>query len=69
MIRRLEHDVFPIIGRRPIAEITPPELLAVIFDELRAGLWIQLTVPFAGAVKYSDTASQPAVASAIYRAT
>ena len=30
MIRRLEHDVFPIIGRRPIAEITPPELLAVI---------------------------------------
>lgn len=25
--RRLERDVFPIIGKRPIAEITPPELL------------------------------------------
>jgi integrase len=30
IIRRLERDVFPHIGRRPIAEITPPEVLAVV---------------------------------------
>lgn len=29
-IRRLERDVFPAIGRRPITEITGPELLAVM---------------------------------------
>lgn len=30
IIARLEKDVFPWIGRRPISEITPPELLAVM---------------------------------------
>jgi hypothetical protein len=30
IIRRLERDVFPWLGRRPIAEITAPELLAVL---------------------------------------
>ncbi len=30
IIRRLERDVFPSIGGRPIAEITAPELLAVV---------------------------------------
>ena len=30
IIARLKNDVFPYIGRRPIAEITPPELLAVL---------------------------------------
>ncbi len=30
IIRRLERDVFPWIGNRPIAEITAPELLAVL---------------------------------------
>ena len=30
VIRRLERDVFPYIGGRPIAEITPPELLSVL---------------------------------------
>jgi integrase len=30
ILRRLELDVFPWIGGRPIAEITPPELLAVL---------------------------------------
>lgn len=30
IIRRLERDAFPWIGGRPVAEITPPELLAVI---------------------------------------
>lgn len=30
MMRRLERDVFPWIGARPIAEVTPPELLAVV---------------------------------------
>ena len=29
IIRRLEKDIFPWIGSRPIAEITAPELLAV----------------------------------------
>jgi integrase len=28
--RRLERDIYPWIGARPIAEITPPELLAVL---------------------------------------
>lgn len=28
--RRLERDVFPIIGKRPIVEITPPELLGCL---------------------------------------
>lgn len=28
--RRLERDAFPIIGKRPIVEITPPELLACL---------------------------------------
>lgn len=28
--RRLERDVFPWIGERPIAELTPPEILAVL---------------------------------------
>jgi hypothetical protein len=30
VIRRLERDVFPHLGKRPIAEITAPELLGVI---------------------------------------
>lgn len=30
IIQRLERDVFPWIGERPIAEISPPELLTVI---------------------------------------
>lgn len=30
IIRRLERDVFPWLGKRPIADITPPELLAVL---------------------------------------
>jgi integrase len=30
ILRRLERDVFPWIGSRPIAEITAPELLAVV---------------------------------------
>ncbi|PUA17317.1 integrase arm-type DNA-binding domain-containing protein [Glaciimonas sp. PCH181] len=30
ILRRLERDIFPWIGGRPIADITPPELLAVL---------------------------------------
>ena len=30
IIRRLERDVFPWLGKRPIKEITPPELLTVL---------------------------------------
>ncbi len=30
VIKRLENDVFPWIGRRPISEITPPEVLKVL---------------------------------------
>lgn len=30
IIQRLKRDVFPYIGRRPIAELTPPELLEVL---------------------------------------
>ncbi|MEZ5585231.1 MAG: tyrosine-type recombinase/integrase [Candidatus Competibacteraceae bacterium] len=30
IIRRLEKDIFPWLGLRPIADITPPELLAVV---------------------------------------
>lgn len=30
IIRRLERDIFPNLGKRPIAEIAPPELLQVI---------------------------------------
>ena len=30
IMTRLEHDVFPYIGTRPIGEITPPEVLAVL---------------------------------------
>lgn len=30
IIRRLERDVFPWLGKRPIAEVTAPELLAVL---------------------------------------
>lgn len=30
LIKRLQNDVFPWIGGRPIAEITPPEILAVL---------------------------------------
>jgi hypothetical protein len=30
MLIRLQNDVFPFIGRRPLAEIEPPELLAVL---------------------------------------
>lgn len=30
VLRRLEADVFPVIGPRPIAEITAPELLAMV---------------------------------------
>jgi hypothetical protein len=29
IIRRLERDIFPWIGGRPIAEVTPPELLGL----------------------------------------
>jgi integrase len=30
IIRRLERDVFPWLGGRPVAEVTPPELLTVL---------------------------------------
>jgi integrase len=30
ILRRFERDIFPWIGGRPVAEITPPELLAVL---------------------------------------
>jgi integrase len=30
IIRRLERDIFPWLGKGPVAEITPPELLAVV---------------------------------------
>lgn len=30
ILRRLEKDIFPWLGKRPIAEITPPELLSVL---------------------------------------
>jgi integrase len=30
LLRRLDRDIFPWIGKRPIADITPPELLTVI---------------------------------------
>jgi len=30
ILRRFERDIFPWIGARPVAEITPPELLAVL---------------------------------------
>jgi integrase len=30
VVRRLERDVFPYLGRRPIAEITAPDILAVL---------------------------------------
>ena len=30
IIRRLERDIFPWLGGRPISEITPPELLKII---------------------------------------
>ena len=30
VIRRLEHDIFPCIGARPIAELKAPELLAAV---------------------------------------
>lgn len=30
ILRRLERDVFPHLGNRPIGEITPPEILAVL---------------------------------------
>ena len=30
ILRRLEADVFPAIGRRPIAELEPPELLEML---------------------------------------
>jgi hypothetical protein len=30
ILRRLEADVFPVIGRRPIAELEPPELLDML---------------------------------------
>lgn len=30
ILRRLERDIFPWLGQRPVADITPPELLSVI---------------------------------------
>ena len=39
IIRRLENDAFPWIGSRPVADITPPQLLAVIRrTEMRGAL-------------------------------
>ncbi len=37
VIRRLEADVFPALGDRPINEIKPPELLSVIRDIEKRG--------------------------------
>jgi Arm DNA-binding domain len=34
IIRRFERDIFPWIGGRPIAEVTAPELLAVVKTEV-----------------------------------
>jgi hypothetical protein len=30
IIRRLENDIFPWLGSRPVGQITPPELLACL---------------------------------------
>jgi integrase len=38
ILRRLEADVFPVIGRRPIAELEPPELLDMLRKVERRGV-------------------------------
>ena len=46
VIRRLERDIFPRLGGRPIAEIEPPELLDALRQvEARGALDIGLSIP------------------------
>ena len=43
IIKRLEKDVFPWMGNRPISEIKPPEFLAVIRRTESGAHWIPRT--------------------------
>ena len=57
--RLLEVDVFPWLGKRPIAQITPPELLSVLRRRNRGARLIRRIVFYKPAAKFSGTPSQP----------
>ena len=75
IIRRFERDIFPWIGKRPIAEVSAPELLAVVRRiENRGALetgahWKPCTGRWAIAGKCSTTPWRPGGQCAIHAAT
>ena len=68
IIRRLENDAFPWIGSKPIADITPPLLLAVIRrTETRGAPRILLTASSRIAGRYSAMPWRQGEQSVIHR--
>ena len=65
ILRRLERDIFPWIGKRPIAEIKAPELLAVLRGSRAGGRWKQPIERCRTAGKCFDTPWRQAGRSAI----
>ena len=60
VLRRLESDVFPVLGHKPVAEITAPHLLAMAKRiEKRGALDIGCTEPHFGALKRPDVSLAP----------
>ena len=65
VLRRLEGNLFPEIGLRPIGEITAPTLLAAVRKIETEAPTTWRTGFYRWRRKCSGTASRPAVASAI----
>lgn len=64
IIRRLELNVFPWLGGKPVADITAPQLLQVIRRIEERARWKPLTACSAAAARSSATPSPPAAPSA-----
>src|ERR1019366_10238117 len=67
--RRFKRDIFPWIGGRPIAEVTAPELLAVVRRIEIGAHWKPLTGRWATAGRCSDMPWRPGGQRAIHAAT
>jgi hypothetical protein len=69
ILRRLEADVFKVIGRRPINEIEPPELLDAIRQIERRGAIVLARRSCRSAGRFSGTQSPAGLRPAIHLRT
>lgn len=66
IIRRLEKDIFPWVGRKPIDGISPPQLLEVVRRIEGEAYWRRRTERWRLAARFSATPSLLAERSATY---